>query len=721
MNWVLREIGYSKEDIDYCGNKFLMGNGYLGVRASLDEYSSEERACINLAGVYDRNGDKWRESVNAPNGLWISLKVNGKELGLPSNEPLYHEQWLDIRNAVQGRKTVWQLPKGKVTVISERFASMSDIHTLFVKYSVETDFDAEIELLSGIDAEIWDIFGPHFSDMKLYEESNLIVARGVTLEKGITVKVCESVKSDTLKCNETLISEKRIAHKFSYTSNKGQKAEFEKCLHISTSCDAGYPFDFVPSMYNTAFAKHSAEWDKIWDKSQVVIDGDDDAMLALNYSIYHLNIIAPRHSESMSIPARGLSGQVYKGAIFWDTEMFMFDYFLYTEPKVARTLLRYRIDTLSGALEKARSYGFDGAFYAWESQEGGFDACSEYNITDVFTKRPIRTYFRDKQVHVSSAVAYALMKYIDVTNDRSLLEEGGAKMLIECAKFYYSLLLKRADSDYFEIHDVVGPDEYHERVNNDAYTNKMAQFTISKAAEIIREIKENDICNELSLEYNLSALENKFSLAAEKIFVPTAKDNNLIQQFDGYFKLEDASVETVRSRLLDPREYWGGANGVATHTQVNKQADVIAMISMFPQDYSEEVTEANWDYYEPRTEHGSSLSACMFAITASRIGRPEKAYPLFMKSASADLMRGGKLWAGLTFIGGTHPAASGGAWKVAVQGFSALTVKDGKIVAQTPHLPDCWKSMSYKVKCGENWYSVTSTHEKTVVEEICCD
>jgi kojibiose phosphorylase/nigerose phosphorylase len=162
MDWIIKDCGFSVEDIDYYANKFLIGNGYMGSRASLDEYSAEERACINLAGIYDRNGDTWRETVNAPNGLWISLSVNGRVIALPHTDAVEHEQWVDIKNALQGRKTVWQLEEGKLTVTSERFASMNNFHRLLVKYTVETDFDAKIEVLSGIDANIWDISNKHF-------------------------------------------------------------------------------------------------------------------------------------------------------------------------------------------------------------------------------------------------------------------------------------------------------------------------------------------------------------------------------------------------------------------------------------------------------------------------------------------------------------------------------------------------------------------------------
>ena len=153
---------------------------------------------------------------------------------------------------------------------------------------------------------------------------------------------------------------------------------------------------------------HVQQSENRWDISDVIIEGSEEDQLALRYSIYHLQIIAPSHSNKLSIPARGLSGQTYKGAVFWDTEIFMLPFFLHTSPEVANNLVNYRIRTLDGAREKAKYYGFKGAFYAWESHENGEDACSDFNVTDVFTGRPVKTYFKDKQVHISAAVAYAV-------------------------------------------------------------------------------------------------------------------------------------------------------------------------------------------------------------------------------------------------------------------------------------------------------------------------
>lgn len=724
INWKIKEKGFNKNKIAEYGNKFLVGNGYMGVRGTLDEYEKSELVAVNLAGIYDKVGDVWREPLNAPNGFYGYLLVDGRKYVLPETAPAQHEIELDYRYGVFRRFTIWNTDRGNIYYESERFVSMSDVHKGMMKCTIWADFHADVEFNFGTDADVWDINGPHY-DIIENGTDDLIEVNAITHEKQYNVFVAEGYKADfPHQKGENLLSEnfKNIKH-LSFITDIDKKYVIERAFGVYTSKDCtDYKQNArqcvqnaIDNGYSMELKLHVDRWENIWEDAEVVIEGHDKdaksakeadkAMEALNYSTYHLNSIAPRHADSLSIPARGLSGQTYKGAVFWDTEMFMLDFFLMTDPEVARKLIKYRIDTLQGAKEKAISYGYQGAFYPWESQEGGFDACSDYNVTDVFTGRPLRTFFRDKQVHISSAIVYGITRYIHWTGDASILNEGGAETIIECAKFYCDLLIKKVLGEKYEIHDVIGPDEYHERVNNNGYTNRMAKFSFEQAVKVISEIEklDVDVQNKLTSQYDLDKLSEIFKDAYDKIYIPTINQDGIIPQFDGYFDLEDVGVDEVKSRILEPKEYWGGAYGVATHTQVIKQADVITWLCMFPDDFSIEQQSDNWKYYEPRTEHGSSLSACMYSLLACRCNMKEKAYPFFIKSASADLVGGGKEWAGLVYIGGTHPASEGGAYMVAIRGFAGVDCSNGEITVN-PNLPDNWKSMKFKIKhCGKKY------------------
>jgi trehalose/maltose hydrolase-like predicted phosphorylase len=202
-----------------------------------------------------------------------------------------------------------------------------------------------------------------------------------------------------------------------------------------------------------------------------------------------------------------------------------------------------------------------------------------------------------------------------------------------------------------------------------------------------------------------------------QFYLPQPDERGVIEQFDGYFRLEDCTLNTVRSRLKDPKEYWGGGGGVAAATQIIKQADVVTMLALFGNDYSTAVKKANLDYYEPRTEHGSSLSSCMYALLACETGRSEWAYPFFTKSAEIDITGKSKHFAGLVYIGGTHPAANGGAWMTAIRGFCGFSVENGKIKI-VPQLPSSWEKITFSVIVRGVDYRITVTKDNYTVDKI---
>ncbi len=725
INWKVSESGFDSSKTTSNGNKYLLGNGYMGVRGTLDEFEKDGYVAINLAGIYDQVGDAWREPLNAPNGLYTYAVADGIKLDVNKKEAKSHELTLDYRKAVLSRETVWDVNGAKVTVKTERLASMPSPHLLASRYTLVSDTKMQVKLVAGIDSDVWDINGPHYDKVVGSADASSVKVITTTHESADNVCVVCECRTNFEAVVGDICEELKTLKTYEFTAEAGVEYTLDKFVAVYTSKDTdafeAEAMELASSKaeagYEAVKAENVAMWEEKWSVSEIIIEGDDKAMEAANYSLYHLHCIAPRHADSMSIAARGLSGQTYKGAVFWDTEMFMLDFFLFTEPAVAKTLMKYRIDTLQGAKNKAAGYGFDGAFYAWESQEGGFDGCSDYNVTDVFTGRPMRTFFKDKQIHISAAVVYGIMRYVRYTGDTSILNEGGAETVIECAKFYYSLLLKRANSDKYELHDVIGPDEYHERVNNNGYTNRMAKYTFDAAAEITagKCNLDADVMAALNAKYDIPDLEAKFADAAENIYIPQPDaETGVIEQFDGYLQLEDCSVDEVRSRLLNEKEYWGGAYGVASHTQVIKQADVVTWLTLFADEFDDDTLLKNWSFYEPRTEHGSSLSACMYALLACRCGLSDWAYPFFMKSASADIKGGGKEWAGLVYIGGTHPAAAGGAYMNVVKGFGGFSIKNGEVCVE-PALPSNWTKLAYNINYDNKIYHIEIADNKAEI------
>ncbi|HYF83613.1 MAG TPA: glycosyl hydrolase family 65 protein [Clostridia bacterium] len=730
MSWTVYEEGYNSNNIVGNGNKFITGNGYMGFRGTMEEYTKNELVACNISNLYDKQGDNWREPINSPNGFFTTLTVEGKEIGLLQQEPAEHVQTLDIKEGLHRRNTVWSTECGVVNVKAERFVSLSDVHLMCLKYAVAVEKGCKLVIKTGIDGDVWDINGPHLEDYILYEAEGILRVSTRTQELKVPVVVAEAcIKS--FEAEEVIEkSEKGIFRIIKINAEPKVEYTIYKYISVYTGNDetsniqedcAALALKAAAASYAKVYNEHKLKWKARWEASDVIIEGDEGDQLALRYSIYQLQIIAPLHSQGQSIPARGLSGQTYKGAIFWDTEMFMLPFFLHTAPEVARNLISYRIKTLDGARKKAAHYGYRGAFYAWESQESGEDACSDFNVTDVFTGRPVKTYFKDKQVHISAAVAYAIWEVYEFTGDISILINGGAEVILECARFFYSYAYYKEDKDRYEILDVIGPDEYHERVNNNAYTNKMVYHTLDVALQALELLK-----SEYPREYEvlISKLDYSKEVAniiklKEKLYIVEPDEKTLIiEQFDGYNRLEECCLAEVKSRMLDPKEYWGGGHGVATNTKIIKQADVVFMLYLFRNEYSQEVLRANWTYYEPTTEHGSSLSPCIYSLLSCEIGNEEWAYPFFVKSANVDLSGESKQFAGSIYIGGTHPAASGGAWMAAVLGFAGLNVRAGKITV-SPNLPKKWSRLAFNITVRGEKYFIDITHDNQQIQKIC--
>lgn len=681
--WDIKETEFIKEKVEQNGSRFLIANGFMGYRGTLEEFGRKELVALNMAGLFDKNGDSWRESVNAPNPFYVKTVANGVELNVLSADILQHEQVLNINHGVHSRQTTFNANGAAVTVKAERFLSMERENLAVLKYSISSDNDVTVTVDTFLDKDIWNINSDHLVG---WAESNLDGANMLsakTVENGIQICVFEYIDGAdnhneiALKANEEFSFVKICGVYWGEGCDKATE-NFKTCCSVS---------------YDTLLAEHKAVWDDIRFKSDVLIEGDEEAQFAIRYSLYHLNSIVPRNTDKCAIPARGLSGQVYKGAAFWDTEMFMMPFFSFTDYSLCKNLAAYRVNTLAGALRKAKEFGYEGAFYAWESHETGDDSCTLFNVNDIFTGRPLRTYFKDCQIHISADVVYGIWEYCKVSGDYSLILDGGLEVIYQCLLFFYSYAVYKPLKQRFELHNTVGPDEYHERVNNNAFTNRMVGYTADVFLKALGYVKNADekLYNDFCSSHDISWVEN----FKENLYIPSPDENEIIEQFDGYFKLEDTDLATLRSREIMKNEYWGG-HGLASNTRILKQADVVMLLNIFRNEYSESVKKANWEFYEPYTEHGSSLSACAYGIVAAGNGMPDWAYKYFMKTATVDLTGDTKQYLGDMYIGGTHPAANGGSWNTAIFGFGGVTYTDDTIDI-SPNLPKHWSKLSFKL------------------------
>ena len=719
------ETGYQKEKTEFFGSKFCIGNGYYGYRGTLEEYTKDQLVACTLSEIFDDSGNGWREPVNVPNGLKCTLLCDGEELSVLTKEPVEHEQALDLKGGFHERRSVFVSKSGKrIEIKTERFASLKDLHLLVMKYAVIVDEKAELVWKSHFDCDIWDINGPHFYEQKQGEIHGIDVVASTTIQNKKKAAVGQFA---VIREGEGKLLRENGEITVTSVLEKGKTLEIVKYVSVCKETDCVLPEVAAADICLDASEKGYQYWreeqEKLWKERYehlgIEIIGDEEAQLAVYYSCYLLLCSAPFHTDTVAIPARGLSGQVYKGAMFWDTEIYMLPMFAFCEPEVARNLMNYRVKNLAGALKKAAEYDYQGAFFPWESQENGEDGCTHYNLTDIFTGRKMRTYFRDKQIHISADVVYGLWKYMMITGDYSLLFEGGAETILECARFFYSYSYYKKGKHRYEFLDVTGADEYHERINNDAYTNYMIDLSLKTALHVIEYLKKENPAyfEELLKKIEFPDAEQIIGEMAVELYLPQPNADGVIEQFDGYFKEEDLTIEELYSRIIKPNEYLGSPTGLAVHTQILKQADVVLLLSLLGDQFSSEIKEKNWKYYEPRTEHGSSLSTCIYALLAAQIGMTDWAYKYLMRAGRIDLDGDYKLYLGDLYIGGTHPAANGGTWMVTVQGFGGLTpLEEG--VSIIPHLPEKWTQLSYCFYYGTGRYRVSITSEKITLEPL---
>jgi kojibiose phosphorylase len=411
----------------------------------------------------------------------------------------------------------------------------------------------------------------------------------------------------------------------------------------------------------------------------VVVDGDDPAQQALRFALYHLIAAADPESDAASVGARALTGSGYRGHVFWDTEIFVLPFYVWTHPQTARALLAYRHRTLPAARAKAARLGYQGALYAWESADTGAETTPDHVDLPDGTRLTILTGVQEH--HIAADVAWAVMHYWQVTGDDAFLAEMGAEIVVETARFWASRV-NAGDGGTYHVCRVIGPDEYHEGVDDNAYTNVMARWNLRTAGELC------DRLPEVAARLGVSAEDRRrWDEVAAGLVDGFDPQTLLYEQFEGFFALEP-----LRAVDLAPRPFTGElVVGVERlrRTQVVKQADVVMLGVLLPTEVGTDVQAANFAHYEPLTSHGSSLSPAMHALVAARVGDLDDAAGYFELAGGVDLRnRMGNA------ADGVHIATMGGLWQAAVMGFGGVRA-EGDTVRIDPRVPASWSRLAF--------------------------
>ena len=681
--WILVEEGFTLTREHELESLFAIGNGYAGSRGSLAEGSSLSAPATFVAGVFDSGAG----SVPglAPTADWtrLSATIDGHPLRLDRGHNLEHRRILDMRQGILWREWRHQDGAGRITRLRAlRLASLADRHLLVQcvtitpeNYSGKVSFDAT---LTGPVAQV--------------------TSSGAT----IAMAMAHRITSPTGRWTP---STELVDGRQSLELRLGKTYRLDRIVALHTSRDAGEPHETARRHVERAIedvasvvSEHRDAWQARWKASDLRIEGDPAAQRALRFAIYHLLSAANPQDDRVSIGARGLSGAAYKGHIFWDTDIFMLPFFILTYPEAARALVMYRYHTLAAARAKAARLGHRGAFYAWESADSGEE------VTPPFVIAPdgqiIRILTGEQEQHISADVAFGVWNYWQATGDDRFLVEAGAEILIETARFWASRA-EREEDGHYHIRGVIGPDEYHETVDDNAYTNGLAQWNLEAAAEIANLVAERwpGPWQALSRQLGIEPDEpRRWQHVARDLYTGFDEHTGLFEQFSGYFGLEEIDLAAFVPRTA-PMDVLLGRERIQ-RSKIIKQPDVVMLVHLLWERMPPEVRKANFEYYEPRCGHGSSLSPAIHAIVAARLGDTALAERYFRQAAEIDLTDNMG-----NAAGGVHAGALGGLWQAAVLGFAGLRFC-GERPERCANLPPSWRSLSMRFQWRGRWHEL---------------
>ncbi len=695
---VLRESGVEA--------RLAIGNGFIGVRGARGisrgpiwmtwsqgmMWSSWPR--IYVAGLFDTPNTEppVPSLVPAPDWLRVRVLLEGRSLTLRAGSLIKHQRTLDFRRGLLLTEWRQRDSLGRMARLRTlRLVSLANraLGLQIVQLDIE-DGRAELTLEAVLESA-----GPGLELVRLepnaslwrteQSDKSLAVATAMGLE--VAGNVIEPTVQDPLK------------RAWNWISTPGAPALFWRIVSLARG--DGEPDETVLTRsqvfleraerggWRDVLGAHESAWAERHLCSDIGVGGDERAQKALRFAIYHLNSAVNPADDRVSVGARALTGDSYLGHVFWDTEIYLLPFYTVTWPEAARALLMYRYHTLSGARAKAERLGYRGALYAWESADTG-EETTPAEIIDP-NGRMIQVLCGTLEQHISADVAYAVWQYWRATEDDRFLLDAGAEIVLETARFWASRAVFERDGHY-HIRGVIGPDEYHEEIDDNAYTNKMAVWNIERGLETATILRQRwpERWEALArrLDVTTEEMDQWHSVATGLITGFDAK-TGLVEQFSGYFDLEDIDLSRFAGRTAPMDVVLGRER--TQRSQVIKQADVVALMALLPEAFSREVQETNFHYYEPRCGHGSSLSRGMHALVAARIGNIDLAAQYFDATAATDLDE-----PAVVSAGGVRIAAQGALWQVAIFGFAGLSLEEEGIRLD-PRLPPKWTSMAFRV------------------------
>jgi kojibiose phosphorylase len=700
-HWQIIEHGWDPEMQNDNETKFALGNGYIGSRGILEENPPYCRPGTFFAGIYEGTRSLVPELVNAPNPIDFRISVDGEKLDVEAMDIVSHKRILDMYKGILFRNTIYSnARKKRFNYQSMRFFSMHNKNTAVMQvYITPLDESTTLTITNAIDTSIMNMglvtegWKKHVVVVESGNSGKINYVCTKTVEKNIYIVYTSQVfvkkgkKTYTppdwtftlnLKKGETACITNYLSCYTSKTDN------IEKIKKVAVNSNARS----VKKGFDQLFREHSKTWEKKWKKANVEIDGDPDIERAVRFNIYHLLITASEHCDDVSIGAKGLTGEGYRGHIFWDTELFCLPFFIYLNPPVAKNLLLYRYHRLDAARMIAKERGYQGAMFPWESADTGEETTPSWYKDGRGKIQRVLTM--EQECHITADIAYAVVHYYSATNDVDFLLNYGLEIILESAKFWASRVEYNRRKKRYEINNVIGPDEFHEGVNNNAFTNIIVQWLLRIAAQLLRVLKRRYPAEIKTLMAKIhikpSDLEN-FRQITSRLYIPLSRKTKIIEQFEGFLKRRKLPLPELDNHSLPV--YPDNIRDIGS-TQYVKQADVVMILFILSDLFSLETKRKNYLYYESRTLHKSSLSASIHALLGAEVGE-KNVY------GNTDA--------------GIHAASLGGVWQALIHGFAGMRIRRG-ILSFSPQLPSKWKRIKFSFKFKGYDISVDIGQEK---------
>ncbi|MCM2349292.1 MAG: hypothetical protein NDI69_04670 [Bacteriovoracaceae bacterium] len=736
-----------------------LGNGYFATRGAREEASCERD---RYAGTYLGGGFNRADSViegkiienedlvNWPDWTSLNLRIkNGDWFSLDRVEILKFHQQLDMKSGVLNRTILFRTHDMVTCLETKRFVSMDNPHVAGISWIITPrNWEGEVEVKSMIDGSVTN------NGIARYRQLNgkhlKILDTGLSSEDSFYL-LCETRESQIMmaqvvqtrvyenKCRLPIVRESFFEHekagqllKFKCRNLKSVRIEKMVTLYTSHDFAISHPLKAARNLNNEMrrfddlLKAHKEKWKSLWGRFNISLKGMSEENKILRLHIFHLLQTVSHNSigRDVSVPSRGLHGEAYRGHIFWD-ETFIFPFIYFRMPELARSLLMYRYRRLDVARRLAKEEGLEGAMFPWQSGSDGREESQKFHLNPESGRWiPDNTH---RQRHINGAIVYNIFKYFQVTNDREFISLYGTEIVLEIAQFWVSLAEFNPKKKRYEIKGIVGPDEFHTQypeveqhgLNNNAYTNYMASWSIRKALELLEplaESRKNELLRMVGVtEGDLVHWEH----VGRNIYIPFQKDG-IISQFEGFEELKDFNWEKYHQMYEDLQRLdriLEAEGDSINRYKVNKQGDVLMLFYLFS---AEEITEGfawmgyefkqdliskNILYYLGHTSSGSSLSRIVHAWVLSRSDR-KHSWRVFQEALMSDLsdIQGG------TTSEGIHLGAMSGTVDIVQRCFTGMEMHEG-ILWFNPMLPDELKGIELTMRYQGHWISVDVDHE----------